>query len=73
MNTFTEIIESVKKFDYEELQELNFLTSKYIENIEEEKIANAHIDSLNEYKNGELEFSSDINTLKEMLDIWWFR
>jgi len=69
MNTFTEIIESVKKFDYEELQELNFLTSKYIENIEEEKIANAHIDSLNEYKNGELEFSSDINTLKEMLDI----
>jgi hypothetical protein len=69
MGNFSEIIEEVKNFDYEELQELNFITSKYIDEIEREKIYQAHIDSVNEYESGKMKFSSDFNELKKMLDV----
>ena len=68
MNNFSGIIEEVKKLDYEELQELNHVTVKYIAEIEREKIKQAHEESLEEYKSGKLKFSSDIIELKNRLE-----
>ena len=69
MGNFSEIIEEVKNFDYEELQELNFITSKYLDEIEREKIYQSHLNSVNEYENGKMKFSSDFNELKNMLKV----
>lgn len=68
MSTFAETIENVKKFDYDELRELKILTSKYINEIERDKLLKSHKDSIKEFKAGELEFSSDLNKLKAMLE-----
>lgn len=68
MSTFAETIEIVKKFDYYELKELKILTTKYINEIEREKLLKSHKDSIKEFESGGLEFSSDINKLKNMLD-----
>ncbi len=68
MNNFADVIEDVKKLDYQQLQELNFITNKYINEMERDNILKSHKDSLKEYKNGKLEFSSDLDKLKKMLD-----
>jgi hypothetical protein len=68
MSTFAETIENVKKFDYDELRELKILTSKYINEIEREKLLKSHKDSIQEFEAGELEFSSDLSKLKAMLE-----
>ncbi len=65
--SFFEIIEEIKKFDYEELKELNLITTKYIDEIERDELYNSHLESLNEYREGKLEFSSDFDKLKSML------
>lgn len=67
MNDFSSIIEDVKKLNYDELQELNFVTGKYIAEIERDKIKKAHQESIEEYKSGNLKFSSDFNELKNIL------
>ena len=69
MSTFAEIVKDVQKFDYEQLRELNFLTSKYISEIERDNLLKLHKESIKEYESGELEFSSDLNKLKEMLEL----
>jgi hypothetical protein len=68
MNTLYGIIEEAKKLNYEELQELNFVTGKYIAEIERKKIKEAHKESLEEYKTGKLKFSSNHKELKSILD-----
>ena len=68
MCNFSEVIEEVKNFDYEELQELNFITSKYLNELERNKILQSHLDSIKEYQEGKLKFSSDFNELKKMLE-----
>ena len=68
MSNFSDVIEEVKNFDYEELQELNFITSKYLIEIEREKLLQSHNESVKEYKEGKLKFSSDFNELKSMLE-----
>ncbi len=65
--SFFEIIEEIKKFDYEELKELNLITTKYIVEIERDELHNSHLESLNEYNDGKLEFSSEFEKLKSML------
>lgn len=67
MSNFSAVIEEVKKFDYEELQELNFITSKYLDEIERDKILKSHQDSIKEFQDGKLKFSSDFIELKKML------
>lgn len=67
MSNFSTVIEEVKKLNFEELQELNFITSKYLDEIERDKILQSHNESINEYNNGELNFSSDFNELKKLL------
>jgi hypothetical protein len=68
MSNFSEVVEVVKNFDFEELQELNFITSKYLSEIERDKLLQSHIESLKEYQEGKLIFSSDFNELKKMLE-----
>lgn len=68
MSNFSEVVEVVKGFDFEELQELNFITSKYLTEIERDKLLQSHIDSVQEYQSGKLTFSSDYNELKKMLE-----
>jgi len=68
MSNFSGIIEDVKKLDYDELQELNFITGRYIAEIERQKIKQAHKESVEEYKSGKLKFSSDFNELKSILE-----
>lgn len=68
MNTLSGIIEDAKRLSYEELQELNFVTGKYIAEIERNRIKQAHIESFNEYKSGNLKFSSKSEELIDMLE-----
>lgn len=68
MNSFSDIVEDVKQLNYDELQELNFVTNKYIAEIERDKIKQAHEDSLDEYDSGKLKFSSDFNEIRNILD-----
>ncbi len=68
MNSLSAIIEDAKKLTYDELQELNYVTGKYLAEIERERIKQAHIESLREYKSGKLKFSSQSKELIEMMD-----
>ena len=68
MNSFADIVEDVKKLDFEEIKELNLITEKYLIELERDMLLESHKQSIIEYKSGKLKFSSDINELKEILD-----
>jgi len=68
MSNFSDVVEEVKKFDYESLMELNFITKKYIEDLERERLLKSHQEAVKEYQDGKLKFTSDFNELKKMLD-----
>jgi hypothetical protein len=69
MSSFSNVIEEVKSFNYDELQELNFITTKYLDEFERNRLFQSHKDSIYEYNQGNLKFSSDINQLKMMLEV----
>jgi hypothetical protein len=68
MSNFSEVVEVVKSFDFDELQELNFITSKYLSEIERDKLFQSHKESVKEYQGDKLKFSSDFDELKKMLE-----
>lgn len=67
MIVFADIVEEVKQLDYEELIELQSITEKLKIECERQKLYNSHIESMKEYENGELTFTSDFNELKKIL------
>lgn len=65
---YDNLIESVKSLSSEEKKELNFLIEKYLIEERREEIYRNYQNSLKEDREGRLEFSSDINKLREMME-----
>lgn len=68
MIEFNELVESIKKLDYDELLEVNSLTKNYIEESNRKRLLEDHLESQEELENGDINFSSDINLLFQELD-----
>lgn len=64
---FASIIEEVKNMSSEDKEELRFLLEKYLIEERREEIYKNYSNSLQELKCGKLEFTNDINKLKEMV------
>ena len=61
------LVEEVKKLSVEEKEELKFLIEKYLIEERREEILKNYQESKKEIEEEQLEFSSDIKRLKEML------
>jgi hypothetical protein len=67
-DSFAEVVEEVKNLSLEEKLELRALIEKYLAEERRQEIFDNHQSSLDELKEGELVFSSDVDTLKGMLN-----
>lgn len=68
MLEFNELVENIKKLNYDELIEINSLTKNYIEDSNRNQLYQDHLESKDEYEKGNIKFSSDINLLTQELD-----
>ncbi|MCF6155363.1 MAG: hypothetical protein E3K36_08945 [Candidatus Brocadia sp.] len=64
---YSALVEEVKKLSTEEKEELKFLIEKYLIEERREEIFKNCQESAREIEEGHLEFSNDIERLKEML------
>lgn len=67
-DSFAEVVEEVKNLSTEEKVELRILIEKYLAEEKRQEIYDNYQASLNELKEDELVFSSDVNILKGMLN-----
>ena len=67
MNNFAKLVEEIKKLDDEELRHLHFLTGKYLQEAKRDELLRSHDESMKEYEEGKLEFSLDIDKLRDSL------
>ncbi len=65
MSRLSIIIENIKKLRLDEMEEILFLTNKYITNKKRQIFTESHKESLKEYEEGKLYFSSEVNELKK--------
>jgi len=65
---FANIVEGAKKLSSNEKKELKFLLEKYLIEERREEMNKNHKKSLTELDENRLEFSSDINNLKDTLE-----
>jgi len=63
------LLENIKKLSLPEKEELKNLIEKYIIEEKREEIYENYLKSLNEYKQGKLQFSSDINELRKNIEL----
>ncbi len=66
-DSFAEVVEDVKNLSSEEKLELHSLIEKYLTEEKRQEIYENYQASVNELNEGDLAFSSDVNTLKGML------
>ncbi|GEM_PF-1357182 len=64
--SYDNLIENVKSLSIEEKEELKFLINRYLSEEKREKIYKNFKDSLIEYNEGKLKFSSELTLLKEL-------
>ena len=67
-DSFAEVVEEVKNLSTEEKLELRTLLEKYLAEERREEIFDNYQSSLDELKEGKLVFTSDVDTLKGMLN-----
>jgi coenzyme F420-reducing hydrogenase alpha subunit len=67
MITFESLVEEIKKLSLEEKQEVKFLTEKFLIEERRNEIYKNYEESIKELDENSLEFSSDIDRLKEIL------
>lgn len=65
---FANVVEEVKKLPSEDKQELKFLLEKYLIEERRTEIYRNYKKSIEELRKNELKFSSDTETLKEILN-----
>lgn len=64
---FNNLVDEVKKLSTEEKEELEFLLEKFLIEERRGEIYKNYQSSLCDFREGKLEFSSDIHKLKDML------
>ncbi|RJP33641.1 MAG: hypothetical protein C4527_04055 [Candidatus Omnitrophota bacterium] len=67
-STFTNIIEDMKTLSLEEKEELKFLLDRYVIEERRSEIYNNYKLSQKEFQENTLEFTSNIDRLKEMMN-----
>jgi hypothetical protein len=67
-DSFAEVVEEIKNLSLEEKLELRALIEKYLAEERRQEIFDNYQSSLDELKEGESVFSSDVDTLKGMLN-----
>ncbi|MGB5633715.1 MAG: hypothetical protein WBM44_09200 [Waterburya sp.] len=66
--SFSDVVEAIKELSTEEKQEIQILLNKYLREERREEIYQNFKSAQDEQKKGRLNFSSDIDELKQMLD-----
>ncbi|GAA6615473.1 hypothetical protein [Scytonema sp. NUACC26] len=66
--SFSDLVETIKSLSIEEKQEIQFLLEQYLREDRREEIYNNYMRSKAEEQNGELQFSSNINELKQLIE-----
>lgn len=65
---FRDLVEEVKKLSLIEKEELKFLIEKFVVEERRNEVNKHYKESIKEFKRGRLNFSSDVNKLKEILE-----
>ncbi len=65
---FRDLVEEVKKLSSGEKEELKFLIERFLVEERREEINKHYRESIKEFKKGKLNFLSDVNKLKEILE-----
>lgn len=66
--SFSDVVEAIKSLSTEEKQEIQLLLRQYLREERREKIYENFQTARVEEQNGELKFSSDINTLRQLIE-----
>ena len=69
--SFSDVVEAIKSLSTEEKQEIQLLLRQYLREERREEIYENFQTARVEEQNGELKFSSDINTLRQLIEEWW--
>lgn len=67
--SFSDVVETIKNLSFEEKQEIQALLAQYLREEKREEIYNSYQKSLDEEQKGRLVFSSEINELKQLIDL----
>ena len=67
--SFNDLVETIKNLSSAEKQEIQALLAQYLREEKREKIYNNYQESLREEQQENLDLSSDINELKQLIDI----
>jgi len=67
--SFNDVVETIKSLSFTEKQELQALLAQYLREEKREEIYKNYHESLDEEQTDSLDFSSDINELKQLIDI----
>jgi hypothetical protein len=59
-------VEEIKNLEYDDLQVISHITSRYMIEKERERIIESHEESLKEYKEGNLKFISNFDELNKV-------
>ena len=66
--SFSDVVEAIKELSTEEKQQIQLLLSQYLREERREEIYRNLQSAREEQQNHQLQFSSDIDELKQMLD-----
>ena len=67
--SFSDVVETIKSLSFTEKQELQTLLAQYLREEKREEIYKNYQESLNEEQENSLDFSADINKLKQLINI----
>ncbi len=66
--SFSDVVETIKNLSFEEKQEIQALLAQYLREERREAIYNNYQKSIDEEQQGELNFSSNIDELKQLIE-----
>ena len=66
--SFSDVVETIKNLSLEEKQEIQALLSQYLREERREEIYNNYQNSIREEQQGELNFASNIDKLKQLIE-----
>jgi hypothetical protein len=66
--SFNDVVETIKNLSFEEKREIKTLLAQYLREERREEICNNYQESRIEEQNNELNFASNINVLKQLIE-----
>jgi hypothetical protein len=66
--SFSDVVEAIKILSHEEKKEIQLLLNQYLREERREEMYENFIESKQEQKSGKLQFSSDVEALKQLIE-----